>query len=933
MLPRGSPVRPEAIERAVLDVIGTLVAELAPPRAGEAIGLDDSLDHDLGLGSLERVELLLRLGQRFGVVLPDPIVASASTPRDLAQAVATAVPALTEEGPPATWAPLTPGMAAPDSARLLTDVLRWHAEHHPERPHLFLRQEDGSERPLHYGELWASASAVAAALFHEGLQHGDTVGLMLRTERAFFPCFLGILLAGGVPVPLYPPFRMDHLEEYVERQVGILRNAGARVLITFDEAKRVGTLLKARVPSLRRTLTPAGLDWKDAVAPPVRLEDSDAALIQYTSGSTGAPKGVLLTHAQLLANIRAIGQALRIHPEDVAVSWLPLYHDMGLIGSWLMPLYYGIPLAILSPLAFLARPSRWLRAVHHHRGTLAAAPNFAYDLCVRKVEDAELEGLDLSSWRVALNGSEAVSPETIERFTRRFAPHGFQPGTMFPAYGLAEVGVALTFPPVGRPPHIEAIEREHFTRRREARPAHEGEETPLRFVSCGRPLPGYQVRIVDGAGRPIGERVEGRIEFRGPSMTSGYFHAPEATRAVLHDGWMDSGDLGYLAGGELYVTGRSKDLIIKAGRNLYPTELEEVVGELPGIRKGCVAAFGLPSEELGTERLVVVAETRERGEEARARLRAAILDRVTAVLGLPPDEVVLAPPGAVRKTSSGKIRRSATREAYVHGELLRGRRAVLVQYARLAGAHLRAHGGRVASTVGPALYTVYLSVLMLLTALMLGVGLVTVRSGPSTDRLVRRIARWMLRAAGCPVRVEGLEHLRGPGPWVLVANHVSYVDSVAILAALPVDFRAVAKQEVRSWPLVGAAVRGAGHLTVDRFDTARGVEGAAHVTEVLRQGTSLLIFPEGTCARGPAMLPFRLGAFKAAVEAGRPVVPIHLEGTQCILRPGSRLQRPGHITLSVGEPIIPAAEGWPEMVRLRDMARARLDHPVSAPTL
>ncbi|MFL5352379.1 AMP-binding protein [Archangium sp.] len=921
MLQQGTAGRPEALERTVLDVVGALVAELGGPRAGEAIGLDDSLDHDLGLGSLERVELLLRLGQRFGVVLPDAAVARASTPRELAGAVATAGPVLSDERASTPRAPLAPGVAAPDSARLLTDVLRWHAEHHPERPHLFLRQEDGSERPLHYGELWASASAVASALFHEGLQHGDTVGLLLRTEPAFFPSFLGVLLAGGIPVPLYPPVRMDHLEEYVERQVGILRNAGARVLVTFDEARRVGTLLKARVPSLRRTLTPAELDWKDAVAPPVRLEDSDAGLIQYTSGSTGAPKGVLLSHAHLLANIRAIGQALHVHSEDAAVSWLPLYHDMGLIGSWLMPLYYGIPLALLSPLAFLSRPSRWLRAVHHHRGTLSAAPNFAYDLCVRKVEDAELEGLDLGSWRVALNGSEAVSPDTVERFTRRFAPHGFRPGTLFPAYGLAEVGVALTFPPVGRPPRLESIGREHFTHQREARPAREG-ESALRFVSCGRPLPGYQVRTVGDAGQALGEREEGRIEFRGPSMTTGYFHAPEATRAVMHEGWMDSGDLGYVAEGELYVTGRSKDLIIKAGRNLYPTELEEVVGDLPGIRKGCVAAFGLPSEELGTERLVVVAETREREPGARERLRAAIVDRVTAVLGLPPDVVELVPPGAVRKTSSGKIRRSATREAYVRGVLSRGRRAVLVQYARLAGAHLRARGGRLAIAVGCALYTVYFSVLLVLTVLALGLGLLFVPSGPATDRWVRRLSRLSLWAAGSPVRVEGLEHLRGSGPWVLVCNHVSYVDSVAILAALPVDFRAVAKQEVLSWPLVGTAVRRAGHLTVDRFDTSRGVAGAAHVTEALRRGTSLLIFPEGTRSCGPALLPFRLGAFKAAVDTGRPVVPLHLEGSRRLLRPGWHLQRPGRITLFVGEPIAPAGNDWPELVRLRDLARA-----------
>jgi fatty-acyl-CoA synthase len=918
-----APAPPQAVERGVLDVIGEFVAELGLPRAGAPIGLEDALDETLGLGSLERMELVRRLGQRFSVELPDTAVASASTPGELARAISATGPSLAEQPLPEPRPPLAPGTAAPDSALLLTEVLRWHAEHHPERPHLFLRQQDGSETPLHYGELWAAASAVASALSHGGLQRGDTVGLLLRTERAFFSCFFGVLLAGGIPVPLYPPFRMDRLEEYVARQVGILRNAEARVLITFEEARRVGSLLRARVPSLRRTVTPDALAWTDAVAPSLRLEPSDAALIQYTSGSTGAPKGVLLTHAHLLANIRAIGRALHVHSEDVAVSWLPLYHDMGLIGSWLMPLYYGVPLALLSPLAFLSRPSRWLRALHLHRGTLSAAPNFAYDLCARKVKDSELDGLELGAWRVALNGSEAVSPDTLERFIRRFAPCGFRPGSMFPAYGLAEVAVALTFPPVGRPPRIESIDREHFTRHREARPAPAG-TPPLRLVSCGRPLEGYQARIVDDAGRPLAERQEGRIEFRGPSVTPGYFRAPEATRAVLHEGWMDSGDLGYLDDGELYVTGRHKDLIIKAGRNLYPAELEEVVGNIPGIRRGCVAAFGLPSETLGTERLVVIAETREGAAEARERLRAAVVERVTSVLGLPPDEVVLAPPGAVRKTSSGKIRRGDTREAYVRGRLSRGRRAVLVQYARLAGAHLRAWGGRVLGTVGAAFYTAYLAVLLSLTALVLGVGLVLTPAGPPTARLVRRLSRGMLRAAGIRLRLQGLEHLRGPGPWVLVANHVSYVDSVVALAALPLELRAVAKQEVARWPLVGTALRKAGHLLADRSDTSRGVEVTARATELLRQGTSLLVFPEGTRARGPALLPFRLGAFKAAVDTGYPVVPVRIEGSRRVLPRGLHLPRPGLISLSLGEPLVPAERNWREMLQLRDKARARL---------
>ena len=243
---------------------------------------------------------------------------------------------------------------------------------------------------------------------------------------------------------------------------------------------------------------------------------------------------------------------------------------MGLIGTWLTSLYRGIPVVILSPLAFLSRPARWLRAMHAHRATLSPAPNFAFDLCVRKVTDAEIEGLDLSSWRLACNGSEPVSPETIERFTRRFAPYGFKPETMCPVYGLAESSVALTVPPLGRGPWVDRVARAAFERRREARPAAADDDNPLRFVSCGRPLPGHEVRIVDATGQPVGERIEGRIEFRGPSVTSGYFRNPEVTQAVLHGEWMDSGDLGYQADGELFITGRQKDIIIKAGRNLYP---------------------------------------------------------------------------------------------------------------------------------------------------------------------------------------------------------------------------------------------------------------------------------------------------------------------------------------------------------------------------
>ncbi|MCY1015832.1 AMP-binding protein [Pyxidicoccus sp. MSG2] len=922
MAGQGSPGTQQAVERRVLDVLGGLLSELGQPRAAEEPGAEAPLDTALGLGSLERVELLLRLERAFGVTLPDDAVARATCARALSRLVAEAHPSVAE-APPALHAAQAPARAAPEFAPLLTDVLRWHAEVHPERTHLFLREDDGTERPLTYGTLWARASGVAAALVHEGVERGEPVALMLRTEVAFFSCFFGALLAGGIPVPLYPPVRMDRLEEYVGRQVGILRNASPRVLVTFDEARGVGALLKARVSSLRRTRTPRELEWVDASAPAVHVEEADGALIQYTSGSTGAPKGVLLTHGQLLANIRAIGRALRVGPEDVGVSWLPLYHDMGLIGSWLMPLTYGIPVTFLSPLAFLARPARWLHALHAHRGTLSAAPNFAYDLCVKLVRDEELEGLDLSAWRVALNGSESVSAETLECFTRRFAPYGLKAGALLPAYGLAEAAVALTFPPPGRPPRIDAIAREPFERKGEARPA---AETPRaqHFVSCGSPLPGYAVRIVDERGRPMGERVRGHIEFQGPSMTSGYYNNPVATMKVLRGGWMDSGDLGYLADGELYVTGRSKELIIKAGRNLYPSEIEEVVGEVPGVRKGRVAAFGQPDPRVGTERLVVVAETRERSHEARERLRAAIVERVVEVLELPPDEVVLVSPGAVRKTSSGKLRRGATREAWMRGALSRGPGGVWAQFARLAASTLRARAGRLLGTAGAAAYTGYFTAVVSLAALVLEVALWVTPAGPRTDRLVRRGSRWLLRGAGCPVRVDGEEHLRAEGPWVLVARHVSYLDSVVLLAVLPVDFRAVAQREAGSWPVVGRAMRQSGHLLVDRFHAGPAAEAAERASRLLQAGTSLLVFPEGTRARGPGMLPLKLGAFKAAVEAGRPLVPVHIAGTRRIWPRGKHLLRPGRITVVIGEPLVPEGEGWPEMVRLRERTREEL---------
>src|SRR5580765_2785949 len=385
------------------------------------------LDRDLGIGSLERVELLARLETAFGVRLPDRTVAEANTPEELAKAVRMARGAETQEdesGSALRSAITTQQLhrAATDtgvfSAGTLLDVLRYRAMHDAERAHLLITDDtDGVERSatLTFGELYAAGQRCAAELGRRGVPAGGRVALMLPTSRAFFVSYAGILLAGAIPVPIYPPFRADRIEEYAERQSAILNNAGVCLLLTFRRAEAVAKLLRPRVRSLAEVADAEKLIEAADEAPPPSpgalplhltgsraRKGSDIALLQYTSGSTGDPKGVVLTHANLLANIRAIGEAVELRTTDVGVSWLPLYHDMGLIGAWLASLYHGCRLVVMAPARFLAHPAAWLRALHRHRGTLAAAPNFAYEICTSRIDDAELGGLDLGAWRLAL---------------------------------------------------------------------------------------------------------------------------------------------------------------------------------------------------------------------------------------------------------------------------------------------------------------------------------------------------------------------------------------------------------------------------------------------------------------------------------------------------------------------------------------------------
>ena len=927
----------QSIEEVLLKVAAELVLELRKGRPIR-VTLDRRLDDDLGFDSLSRAELLLRVEKALGVALPEELLASADTLRDLLHAALSAQPAgaRPELRRPrrAQEEESTGAIEIPEGASTLVEALAFHVAHHPQRTHALLYETADSEPVrLSYADLDQKARTVAAALAASSLAPGQTVALMLPTSVDYLATFFGALLAGLVPVPIYPPARPSQIEDHLRRHGRILDTAQARCLITVPEGKGAARLLKGQAETLEQILTPAELEGDPSTFRSPPIAETATAFVQFTSGSTGQPKGVVLTHADLLANIRAMGEAVRASPEDVFVSWLPLYHDMGLIGAWLGSLYFGMRAVLMTPLSFLARPDRWLWAIHEHRATLSAAPNFAYELCLSRIPDESLAGLDLSSWRRAFNGAEPVSPRTVTRFAERFSPLGLDPRALAPVYGLAEAAVGLAFPPIDSGAVIDRIEREPFERSGRAIPASDEDATALEFVACGRPLPGYEIRIVSEAGHELGEREEGRLEFRGPSATSGYMRNPEATAALFDGDWLDSGDLAYVSGADVYLTGRVKDVIIRAGRNIFPYEVEEAVGDLEGIRKGCVAVFGSTDPQTGTERLVILAETRETDASARDELCERIRVRSQDILGQPPDEIVVVPPRTVLKTSSGKIRRAASRELYEQGATARRPRSVGWQIARLTLSGLGARSRRMRRRLAELTYCWYVRSAFLLLAVPTWLAVVLLPTVGMRWRAMRLTARALFTIARIPFSVRGGEDPASAGSCVYVANHSSYLDGLVAVAALPGAFSFAAKAELERRFVPRLFLRRIGARFVERFDAEQSVADAEREIEAARSGESLFFFAEGTFTREPGLRPFRLGAFQAAVRAGLPVVPVTIRGARSVLRGDTWFPRRGAIAVVVSDPIPPTGADWSAAVRLRDACRAGILEHLGEPDL
>ncbi len=528
-----------------------------------------------------------------------------------------------------------------------------------------------------WSELLDAARSRLAALYAEGLRKGDRLAMVIPVPEDFVLTFLAATLGGIIPVPMYPPVALGKVESYVKNVEHIVTSSGARALLISKQVRPIlGSVLD--IGAITKLIVVESLDLN---APRAGTEPSvspdDVCFLQYTSGSTASPKGVIVTHANLAANCVAIARdSLQTDADiDHGVSWLPLYHDMGLIGFVIVPLFARIRITFLPTMEFVKRPAYWIEMMDKQRATITFAPNFAYALATRRVKDSELAKWDLSAMRYLGCGAEPIQPSTLREFVDRFSKAGLKGTALLPCYGMAEHTLAISF---ARHPtnelRVDTLDVEAF-RQGEARPVDPSTAAPgssVEVVCCGETFPRHEVCVRDPDGNVLPDRMIGELCMKGASVCSGYYENPETTALSFKDGWLHSGDKGYIANGAVYVCGRIKDMVIVHGRNYFPTDIEWVVNDVEGVRRGSSVAFACLPAAASSEQLVVVAEWagKERpSDEALEIVRKRVVEVVVGSIGLNAWQVVLIPPGTVPKTSSGKLQRSKTKQQFEEGTL------------------------------------------------------------------------------------------------------------------------------------------------------------------------------------------------------------------------------------------------------------------------
>ena len=516
-----------------------------------------------------------------------------------------------------------------------------------------------------WGELHLEATVMAANLQRFGVERGDHVALLGPTTPAFVAALQAVWLCGATLVVMPLPMRLASIEEFTTETKARIQRADCQMVIVDPDLAPFIEVSEADPPLYTMTdLATAGATASDFLRPD--YHDDDLLVLQFTSGSTSEPKGVMLPNHTVAANLDAIIQAAEVDVEDdVMVSWLPLYHDMGLVGFLILPMSAGIDLVLGAPQDFLASPGRWMEWISTYGGTATAGPNFSYVLAARAMRRSKVT-LDLSRLRIALNGAEPVDPASVREFIAAGERHGMRPGAVFPAFGMAELAIAGSFPKPLSGLRVDRVDSARLEHEHVAVPVDVDHPAARELVVLGRAVPGLEFRIVDpGSGESLAERQVGELQIRGTSVTPGYYRRPEANRELFDREWLHTGDLAYLLDGQMVMCGRIKDLIIVGGRNVYPQDIERAVGEIDGVRAGNVIAFGIPGRQ-GKEAIVVVAEAKGTDQ---AELLDTVAHAVVEAVGVPCRDIRLVRPGSLPKTSSGKLQRALCKQQYLAGAL------------------------------------------------------------------------------------------------------------------------------------------------------------------------------------------------------------------------------------------------------------------------
>jgi len=556
----------------------------------------------------------------------------------------------------------------------LSQILHPSYTETPDRVTVYLQFPRQPDVSVTYRQLMHGAAGYAQGLERAGLQPGEVVILILQHGEALLHAFFGAVLCGAIPSIM--PFLTEKLtpEKYRQDLAALISVTQPAAILTYPEfADEARAAIHSAEPTSEPTSVRAVLVSSDiqpveaidvALLPGLQCSPDDIVLLQHSSGTTGLQKGVALSHRAVFHQLEHYARAIQLNSEsDVVVSWLPLYHDMGLIAGFLMPILTRTPLALMSPFDWVRAPAKLLQAVSRYKGTLSWLPNFAFNFCAHagRIRDRDLReaNVDLSSWRAVINCSEPMHYHSHQMFAERFAPYGLRPEALATCYAMAENVFAVTQGGIDAPVMVDEVDERALSVERRATPVVGG----LKLLSCGPALPNVRVRVLDEQRVELPERYIGEIALQSDCLLTGYFHRPDLTEQAFYDGWYLTGDLGYIVNGEVFITGRKKDLIIVGGKNVYPQDLERLAGEVPGIHTGRVVAFGIYDDDSGTEEVVVVAEAES--EDERQRLGDAVRQRITRGTDITLRYAHIVGPKWLIKTSSGKIARAANRDKYL----------------------------------------------------------------------------------------------------------------------------------------------------------------------------------------------------------------------------------------------------------------------------